>query len=107
MSPRTSKESPVSDTVKRSRAHQERMGISTWLKERRLERTHARLKHLRAFQSKLRDQENELAKERKDGAPSSVLEAKEHKIHEEREKLTKEVHELQAEEEKLKAELAA
>lgn len=95
------------DTVKRARGHPAGMGLSTWLKERRLERTHARLKHLRAFQSKLRDQENDLINSRKAGAPSAELDAKQRRIHEEREKLTKEIHVLQAEEEKLKAELAA
>lgn len=81
------------------------MGLSTWLKERRLERVHRKLKHLRAFQSKLRDQENDLAQRRKAGAPSTELESKERRIHEERERITKDVHVLQAEEEKLKAEL--
>lgn len=83
------------------------MGISTWLKERRLERTHQKLKHLRAFQSRLRDQENDLMNQKKAGAPSTELEAKQQKIHEDREKITKEIKVLQAEEEKLKAELAA
>ena len=83
------------------------MGIATWLKERRLERTHRKLKHLRAFQSKLRDQENEIQAQRKRGAPSTELEAKERKLHEERERLTREIKGLQAEEEKLKAELKA
>lgn len=81
------------------------MGISTWLKERRLERTHRKLKHLRAFQSKLRDEENDIADQKRRGAPSTELDAKERKIHEEREKLTREIHALQAAEEKLKAEL--
>jgi type II secretory pathway component PulM len=81
------------------------MGISTWLKERRLERTHQKLKHLRAFQAKLRDQENDLVNQRKAGAPSTELEAKQNKIHAEREALTRQIHELQAAEEKLKAEL--
>lgn len=81
------------------------MGLSTWLKERRLERVHRKLKHLRAFQSKLRDRENDLHAQRKDGGPAAELEAKEHKIHEERERITREVKELQAQEEKLKADL--
>lgn len=83
------------------------MGIASWLKQRRLERTHAKLKHLRAFQSRLRDQEADLDKARKAGAPSTELEAKKQKIHAEREKLTSEIKILQAEEEKLKAELKA
>jgi type II secretory pathway component PulM len=81
------------------------MGIATWLKQRRLERTHAKLKHLRAFQSKLRDRENDIVNQRKAGAPSTELEAKQRKLHEDREKLTREIKTLQAEEEKLKAEL--
>ena len=83
------------------------MGLSTWLKERRLERTHRKLKHLRAFQSKLRDQENDLESQRKSGAASTELEAKQRKIHEERERLTKQVRELEAAEKALKAELKA
>ena len=81
------------------------MGLSSWLKKRRLERTHAKLKHLRAFQARLRDQENDLANQRKAGAPSTELETKQAKIHAERESLTRQIKELQAEEEKLKAEL--
>ena len=83
------------------------MGLSSWLKERRLERTHAKLKHLRAFQSKLRDQEADLDKQRKAGAPSTELDARKSKIHAERERLTHDIKLLQAEEEKLKAELKA
>lgn len=83
------------------------MGLATWWKERRLERTHAKLKHLRAFQSRLRDQENDLSSQKKAGAPSTELEAKARKIHDERERITREIHALQAEEEKLKAELKA
>lgn len=83
------------------------MGIASWLKQRRLERTHRKLKHLRAFQSRLREQEADVQKQRKAGAPSTELEAKERKLHEEKEKLTREIKELQAEEEKLKAEIKA
>lgn len=83
------------------------MGISSWLKQRRLERTHAKLKHLRAFQARLRDQENDLQNSRKAGAPSTELEAKQRKIHEERERVTREIKVLQEEEEKLKVELKA
>jgi hypothetical protein len=81
------------------------MGLSSWLKKRRLERTHAKLKHLRAFQSKLRDRENDLVNQRKAGAPSTELAEKERKIHAEREALTRQIKELQLEEDKLKAEL--
>ncbi|HVM45329.1 MAG TPA: hypothetical protein VM582_05285 [Candidatus Thermoplasmatota archaeon] len=80
------------------------MGLSTWLKERRLERVHRKLKHLRAIQARLREQESDLAKQRKASA-STELQAKERKLHEERERVTREVHTLQVEEEKLKAEL--
>lgn len=83
------------------------MGITTWLKQRRLERTHRKLKHLRAFQARLRDQESEVMKLRAKGAPSTELQAKEKRLHEERERITREVHALQAEEEKLKADLKA
>ena len=81
------------------------MGIATWLKERRLERTHRKLKHLRAFQSRLRDQEAELHEQLKRGAPSTELEAKERKLHEDRDRITREIKTLQAEEDKLKTEL--
>ncbi len=81
------------------------MSLATWLKQRRLERTHRKLKHLRAFQARLRDQENDLANQRKAGAPAAELLEKERKLHEEREALTRQIHELQAEEDKLKAEL--
>lgn len=81
------------------------MGIATWLKERRLERTHRKLKHLRAFQSRLREQEAELHDQRMKGAPSTELEAKERKLHEERDRITREIKALQAEEDKLKTEL--
>lgn len=89
------------------RAHPVRgsMGFSTWLKERRLERTHRKLKHARAIQAKLRDQENDLQNQRKAGAPSTELDARTKKIHEGRERVTHQIHELQAEEERLKAEL--
>ena len=84
------------------------MGIATWLKERRLERTHRKLKHLRGFQSRLRDQLEEVRKEKLRGStPSTTLDAREKKLHDEKEKLTKQIHTLQAEEEKLKGELKA
>lgn len=83
------------------------MGISSWLKERRLERTHSKLKHLRAFQSKLRDEEAELHKIRTNGAPNPQIEAKERKLHEEREKITRQIRELEAEEKQLKVAIKA
>lgn len=83
------------------------MGISSWLKERRLERTHAKLKHLRAFQARLRDQEADLDKQLKAGAPSTELDAKKQKLHAEREKITREIHALEHAEKALKAELKA
>ena len=81
------------------------MGFSTWLKERRLERTHRKLKHLRALQARLREQENDIHDQKKRGAPSTELDAKERKLHEEREKFTREIRELEAAERQLKAEL--
>lgn len=84
------------------------MGIATWLKQRRLERTHTKLKHLRAFQSRLREQMEDVRKEKqRTGHASTDLDAKEKKLHDERERLTKQIHELQADEERLKAELKA
>lgn len=80
------------------------MGLSSWLKARRLERTHNKLKHLRAIQAKLRQKEADLANQRKAGAPSTELEARQRAIHEEREKLTREIHALEATERQLKAE---
>lgn len=82
------------------------MGLSTWLKERRLERTHRKLKHLRAIQAKVRGRlEAVQAEKKKHGAPSTELDMREKKFHDEKEKLTRQIHTLQAEEEKLKAEL--
>lgn len=83
------------------------MGLSTWLKERRLERTHQKLKRLRSLQSRLRDEEADLDKSRKAGAPAAELDAKKLRIHEERERITKEIGVLSAEEDALKAELKA
>jgi type II secretory pathway component PulM len=81
------------------------MGLSTWLKERRLERTHAKLKSLRARQADLRHREQDLANSRKAGMPSTQLEAKQRAIHEERERVTAAIRELEAEEKQLKLEL--
>ena len=83
------------------------MGFSSWLKERRLERTHAKLKHLRGFQSRIRDQLEDLRKEKQKNPNSTELDSKEKKLTTEKEGLTRQIHELQAEEEKLKAELKA
>lgn len=82
------------------------MGISTWLKERRLERTHAKLKHLRSMQARLRDQLEVVHREqRTHGSPSTQLEARERKLMDEKEKLTRQIHDLEAEEKQLKTEL--
>lgn len=83
------------------------MGLSSWFKERRLERTHAKLKHLRAIQSSLRDQENEIHAQRTRGADSPALESREKKLHDERDKITRQIRDLEAEEKQLKVELKA
>lgn len=83
------------------------VGLTTWLKERRLERTHRKLKHLRAIQARLRDQEADLQNSRKAGASAAEIEARRSRIHDEREKVTREIHDLQAEEERLKVALKA
>jgi len=83
------------------------MGLTTWLKERRLERTHRKLKHLRALQARVREQEAEVHELKKRSAPSTELDAKERKLHEERERLTHQIRELEGAEKQLKAELKA
>lgn len=82
------------------------MGLSSWLKELRLERTHTKLKHLRAIQASLREQEADLQKQHgRTSAPD--LEAKERKLHEERDKITRQIRDLEAEEKQLKVQLKA
>lgn len=82
------------------------MGLSSWLKERRLERTHAKLKHLRSMQARIREQIETLHKDPR-GASRETLDARERKLIDEKEKLTRTIHELEGAEKRLKTELDA
>jgi len=82
------------------------MGITTWLKERRLARTHARLKKLRSLQKRIRDQVDTLHKEGR-GSASTELDARERKLLDEKDRLTRQIHDLEAAEKQLKTELNA
>lgn len=81
------------------------MSFSSWLKERRLERLRAKLKHLRALQGRVRDQLEEVHERQKRGEPSTELAAREHKLLAEKEKLTHRINELAHEEKDLQAQL--
>lgn len=81
------------------------MSFSSWLKERRLARLHAKLKHLRALQHRNRDQTEELQARRKRGEASTEIAAREAKLHDERERLTREISEVAREEKDLQAQL--
>lgn len=81
------------------------MSLSSWLKERRLARLHAKLKHLRALQHRNREQNDELQARKKRGEASTELAAREAKLHDEREKLTREISEASREEKELQAKL--
>lgn len=81
------------------------MGLAQWLKERRLARTHQKLKKLRALQARAREQLEDVHTEQRKGAPSTSLEAKERRLVEEKEKLTRQIHDLETEEKQLKTEL--
>lgn len=81
------------------------MSLATWLKERRLSRTHQKLKKLRALQARVRDQLETVHKDQRRGAPSTELESRERRLVEEKEKLTRQIHDLEAEEKQLKVQL--
>lgn len=86
----------------------ESMGLGTWLKQNRLRSVETKLKGLRARQKHLREEAEEvLAQKRKGTLTAEEAARKEDRLHDEREKLTKQVHQLMAEEERLKAELKA
>lgn len=82
------------------------MGLSTWLKENRLQRLHTKLKRLRAAQSRVRDQIEDLHKEKR-RTGDAALDAREAKLQAERERITHEINELVGQEDALKAELKA
>lgn len=81
------------------------MSFSTWLKERRLARVHAKLKHLRAFQGRIREQLEDVHARQKRGEASTELAAREQKLVAEKEKLTREISTLAHEEKELQAQL--
>lgn len=81
------------------------MSISSWLKERRLARLHAKLKHLRALQGRNREQNEELQARKKRGESSTEIASREAKLHDEREKLTREISEAAREEKEIQAQL--
>lgn len=84
------------------------MGLGTWLKQNRLHRTEEKLKSLRSRLKHNRKKLEEVAKNRDKGEiTADEAAARERKLHEERDKLTREINDLVAEEERLRKELAA
>lgn len=80
------------------------MGLQTWWLENRLRRIETKLKSLRSRQRHLREDEDEVARQRKRGGGPD-LEQRERKLHAERERVTREINDLVAQEQRLKQEL--
>ena len=91
--------------MKKTSAHPHGMGLRTWWLDNKLRRTENKLKALRARQRQLRDQESDLAKARRGGLSAQEAEARERKLHAEKERITHEIGRLLGDEERLKREL--
>lgn len=89
----------------KTHAHPSGMGLRTWLLENRLKRIDAKLRTLRFRQKRLRDQEAELNKAKRDGLGPMEARDREAKLHHEREQVTAEISRLVVEEEQVKADL--
>lgn len=84
------------------------MGLATWWKESRLKAIERKLRTLRGLQRHVREQETQLAEQRRKGALSpSQAAAREAKLKLEMDRLTHQIRDLQAREEALKTELRA
>lgn len=84
------------------------MGLKTWWLESRLNRMESKLRTKRGLMRRVRTHADELAAQKKKGAISPEdFKARDAKLHEERERLTREINALIVEEEHVKKELAA
>ena len=81
------------------------MSLRTWWLENRLGRIDQKLKRLRSMQKRLRDEEADLAREKKNGLDGATAAAREAKLHAERERVTQDIARTMDDEERVKSEL--